>query len=77
VGATLKSVDSRGRIVLPAAWRREHLLGRRVLLRAKGNVLEIIPQTKVDLTAYFDAADVDIESDLADWHSFRKSIEKR
>ena len=64
-------------MVLPAAWRREHLRGRRVLLRTRGNVLEIIPKDRLDLMAYFDAADVDVKSDLAEWHLLRKVLEKR
>ncbi len=73
----LKEVDSQGRIVLPAAWRRKHLRGDKVLLRPKGDVLEVVPREKVDLTAYFDAAEADVKSDLADWHGVRKELQKR
>ena len=73
----LKEVDSQGRIVLPAAWRKKHLRGGKVLLRPRGDVLEVVPREKVDLTAYFDAAEADIKSDLSDWHSVRKELEKR
>ncbi|HTD80812.1 MAG TPA: AbrB/MazE/SpoVT family DNA-binding domain-containing protein [Thermoplasmata archaeon] len=73
----LKEVDPQGRIVLPADWRRKHLRGDKVLLRPKGDVLEIVPQDKVDLTAYFDAADVDVKSDLSDWHAVRRELRKR
>jgi len=73
----LKEVDPQGRIVLPADWRRKHLRGDKVLLRPKGDVLEIVPQDKVDLTAYFDAADVDVKSDLSDWHGVRRELRKR
>jgi AbrB family looped-hinge helix DNA binding protein len=72
----LKNVDRQGRIVLPAEWRKKHLRGGKVLLRSKGDVLEIVPQNRVDLTKYFDAADVDIKSDLSDWHSLRKGLRK-
>jgi len=73
----LKEVDSQGRIVLPAAWRKKHLRGGKVLLRPKGDVLEVVPRGKVDLTAYFDAAEADVKSDLADWHGVRKELQKR
>jgi bifunctional DNA-binding transcriptional regulator/antitoxin component of YhaV-PrlF toxin-antitoxin module len=73
----LKEVDSQGRIVLPAAWRKKHLRGDKVLLRPKGDVLEVVPRQKVDLTAYFDAVEVDVKSDLADWHGVRKELQKR
>jgi len=77
MGIFLKDVDRQGRIVLPAAWRREHLRGGKVLLRSKGDVLEIVPQDRVDLTKYFDAAEVDVDSDLSDWHSIRRELRKR
>jgi len=48
-----------------------------VLLRSKGDVLEIVPQDRVDLTKYFDAAEVDVDSDLSDWHSVRRELRKR
>jgi len=74
----VKEVDEQGRIVLPAAWRKRHLRGRRVLLRARNEVLEILPQEDVDLTAYFDAArKADIKADLADWRTVRRELRKR
>jgi len=75
--AVLKEVDEQGRIVIPASWRKKHLRGRKVLLRPKGDVIEILPQDRVDLTAYFDAAEADLRADLADWHSVRRELRKR
>ena len=48
-----------------------------MLVRPRGNVLEIIPQEDVDLTAYFDAAEVDLKADLSDWHAVRRELRKR
>jgi bifunctional DNA-binding transcriptional regulator/antitoxin component of YhaV-PrlF toxin-antitoxin module len=73
----LKGVDSQGRIVLPAAWRKKYLKGDKVLLRPKGDILEVVPREKVDLTAFFDAAEADVKSDLSDWHAVRKELQKR
>ncbi|HEX9341552.1 MAG TPA: AbrB/MazE/SpoVT family DNA-binding domain-containing protein [Thermoplasmata archaeon] len=73
----LKKVDRQGRIVLPARWRKKHLKGDKVLLRDRGDALEILPQEKVDLTAYFDAAEVDLKADLSDWHGVRRELRKR
>lgn len=74
----VKEVDSQGRIVLPAAWRKKHLRGRKVLLRAREEVLEIHPQEDVDLSAYFDAAKkVNVKADLADWHAVLRELRKR
>ncbi len=75
--AVLKEVDDQGRIVLPAAWRKKHLRGRKVLLRPKGGVLEIVPHKDVDLTAFFDRAEVEMSADLADWHGVRRELRKR
>lgn len=75
--AVLKKVDDQGRVVIPAAWRREHLRGDTVVLRSRGKVLEILPQDRVDLTAYFDAVRVDVKSDLTDWRGVRRDLRKR
>ena len=75
--AVLKEVDKQGRVVLPAAWRRKHLRGKKVLVREGEGRIEIIPQDEVDLTAYFDGPKVDIRSDLADWKGVRRELQKR
>jgi bifunctional DNA-binding transcriptional regulator/antitoxin component of YhaV-PrlF toxin-antitoxin module len=72
--AVVKKVDRRGRVVLPASWRREHVRGGTVLLLPRGDRMEILPQEAIDLTAYFDAAEVDVEADLADWHAVRRGL---
>lgn len=73
----VKKVDSQGRIVLPASWRKKHARGDLVLVRPKGDTLEILPRDAKDLTAYFDAAEVDLNGDLADWHGVRRELRKR
>lgn len=73
----LKRVDEQGRVVIPATWRREHLTGDTVLIRSRGEVLEILPQEKIDLTAFFDAAKVDLKADLSDWRAVRRRLRKR
>ncbi len=72
-----KEVDGQGRIAIRASWRKKHLRGNKVLLRPKGEALEIVSQDEVDLTAYFDAAEADIRSDLSDWHGVRRELRKR
>jgi len=74
--ATLKEVDSRGRLVLPAAWRRKHLHSSKVVLRVGEGIIEIVPHVEVDLTAYSDAAKVPVKSDLADWRRVRRDLRK-
>ncbi len=73
----VKVVDRQGHIVLPASWRKKHLRGGKVLLRPKGNILEVVPYDKVDLTAHFDSAVVDVKADLSDWHGVRRGLRKR
>ena len=73
----LKRIDAQGRIVVPASWRRKHVRGDRVLVRPRGDVLELIPQKEIDLTAYFDAAEVDLKADLSDWHAVQRELRKR
>jgi len=73
----LKKIDRQGRIVLPASWRKEHADRDLVLVRPKGEALEILPQKSGDLTAYFDAAEVDLDEDLANWHGVRRRLRKR
>jgi len=75
--AVLKKVDEQGRVVLPAPWRKKHLHGDTVLVRPRGEGLEILPQDAVDLTAYFDAVEIDLAADLSDWRSVRREIRKR
>ena len=75
--AVLKEIDGQGRIVIPAEWRRRWLRGNKVILRSRGEILEILPQEKVDLTAYFDRAEADIKSNLGDWHGVRRDLRKR
>ncbi len=75
--AVLKEVDPQGRVVLPASWRKKHLKGRKVLIRPKGEALEILPLGDVDLTAYFGAAEADLKADLSDWHGVRRELRKR
>ncbi len=77
VQAILKEIDEQGRIVIPAEWRKKWLRGNKVILRRRGEVLEILPYKEVDLTAFFDRAEVDIKTNLSDWHALRRELRKR
>ena len=74
--AILKEIDEQGRIVIPAEWRKKWLRRNKVILRRRGEVLEIVPCKEVDLTAFFDRAEVDTKADLSDWHSLRRELRK-
>ncbi len=75
--AVLKEIDKQGRIVIPAEWRKKWLRGNKVVLRNRGEVLEILPHEKVDLTAFFDRAEVDTRANLSDWHAVRRDLRKK
>lgn len=70
----IKSVDNQGRILLPKDWRDRYLKGKKAMLVYKGEVVEVRPFKKSDLTEYFDKVEVDLKSDLSDWHKVRKEL---
>jgi len=72
----IKKVDGQGRIVIPKQWREKYLKGRRVIMRIRGDVIEIMPERVFDLTRFFDSIEVDVRSDLADWHKVKKELRK-
>jgi len=39
-------------------------------------LVEIRPFTKFDLSKYFDRVEVDLKSDLSDWHKVRKELQR-
>lgn len=60
--------------MLPRDWRNRHLKGKKAIIVYKGDVVEIRPFTKSDLTKYFDKVEVDLKADLSDWHKVRKEL---
>ena len=70
----VKDVDEQGRIIIPKEWRRKLLKGKKVVMRLKEASIEITPYRQEDLTKFFDAALVDVTSNLEDWHALRKEL---
>jgi bifunctional DNA-binding transcriptional regulator/antitoxin component of YhaV-PrlF toxin-antitoxin module len=70
----ISAVDGRGRIVLPKAWRKKYLANKKVVMSTRGDTVRIEPLTVVDLTEYFDRLEVDVVSDLSDWHKVRREL---
>ena len=70
----IKSVDNQGRILLPKDWRNRYLKGKKAIVVYKGDLVEIRPFTKSDLTKFFDKVEVDVKADLSDWHKVRKEL---
>jgi hypothetical protein len=60
--------------LLPKDWRDRYLKGKKAMLVYKGEVVEVRPFKKSDLTEYFDKVEVDLKSDLSDWHKVRKEL---
>ena len=74
MGVEVKTVDNQGRIILPKNWRDRYLKGKKAIVSFKGDLIEIRPFTKADLTKYFDKVEVDLKADLSDWHKVRKEL---
>jgi bifunctional DNA-binding transcriptional regulator/antitoxin component of YhaV-PrlF toxin-antitoxin module len=72
----IKSIDNQGRILLPKNWRSRYLKGKKAIIVSKGDVVEVRPFTKADLTKYFDSVEVDLKSDLSEWHKVRKELRR-
>jgi len=72
----VKDVDSQGRVVIPKEWRDKYLKGGKAVLVLKEDLIEIRPLKRVSLTDYFDRVEVDIKSDLSDWHKVRKELRR-
>jgi bifunctional DNA-binding transcriptional regulator/antitoxin component of YhaV-PrlF toxin-antitoxin module len=72
----LKTVDNQGRILLPKEWRNRYLKGKKAIVMAKGDVVEIRPFARTDLTKYFDSVEADLKSDLSEWHKVRKELRR-
>jgi bifunctional DNA-binding transcriptional regulator/antitoxin component of YhaV-PrlF toxin-antitoxin module len=70
----VKTVDDQGRIILPKMWRDRYLKGKKAIVVFNGDIIEIRPFTKPDLTKYFDKVEVNLKSDLSDWHKVRKEL---
>ena len=72
----IKEIDRQGRIVIPKRWREEVLRGRRIIMVRRGSSIELRALEDIDLTEFFDSVEVDIKSDLSDWHSVRRELSR-
>jgi len=72
----IKEVDEQGRIIIPKKWRDEILRGDKVVLKLKDDSIEILPWSRFNLTDFFDSVEVDLKSNLADWHAVRRELRR-
>jgi bifunctional DNA-binding transcriptional regulator/antitoxin component of YhaV-PrlF toxin-antitoxin module len=72
----VKKVDSRGRLILPADWRKTEIRESLELyvIKRKG-YLKIIPKRRIDLTENFDKVDLGIGS-IGIWKEFKEKLHK-
>ena len=70
----MKKVDEHGRFILPADWREAELTeSREIYVIKRKGYLKLIPKRKVDLTEYFDKADLGVEV-IGSWKQFEKKF---
>ena len=69
----VKKLDAGGRVVIPSEWRRSWGSGS-VVLRRRGERVEISPLEAVPPSALFDSIPVADDVDFADPHSLRKGL---
>jgi len=73
--SVVKRVDAQGRIALPISWRKEWR-SRKVVLRRRGNRIEITPMEPHNPSDLFDSIEVPEDVDLSDPHTLGKGFMK-
>ena len=70
-----RRVDSQGRVSLPSEWRRTHLNQEgEVVIVNMGEELIIKAKKAQRLSEFFDSVDVELKSDLSDWHRVKTEL---
>ncbi|MCW4048821.1 MAG: AbrB/MazE/SpoVT family DNA-binding domain-containing protein [Candidatus Bathyarchaeota archaeon] len=70
-----RTVDTQGRVSLPAEWRKKHLTSNgKVTVTQKGNEIIIVPVNTKQISELFDSIPVNIQSDLSDWKKVKKEL---
>ncbi|MCW3999042.1 MAG: MraZ N-terminal domain containing protein [Candidatus Bathyarchaeota archaeon] len=71
-GVEVKKLDQQGRIILPADWRESEVNEtKEVYVVKRKGCLKLIPKRKVNLTEFFDKADLGVDS-IGNWTEFEK-----
>ncbi len=70
----VRKVDSQGRLILPSDWREDQLKGASevYVIKRKG-YLKIMPKRKIDLSKFFDKAELAVDA-INDWRDFERII---
>ncbi len=70
-----RTVDTQGRVSLPADWRKKHLKSNdRVIITQRGEEIIITPIKIQDITEFFDSVPIDLKSDLSYWKNLKKEL---
>ena len=70
-----RRVDSQGRVSLPSEWRRTHLNQEgEVVIVNMGEELIIKAKKAQRLSEFFDSVEVELKSDLSDWHRVKNEL---
>lgn len=72
--SVVKKVDPQGRVSIPVDWRRGWRSDR-VVLRRRGDSIEVTPLEAVLPSSLFDSIEVNDGVDFTDPHSLRKALE--
>ena len=72
----VRELDKQGRLVIPKEWRDKYIKGMKFVMKLDKGEIRVIPVETVNLTEYFDSIEVDLKSDLSDWHSIRKELRR-
>ncbi len=77
VEVEVKKVDSQGRLILPADWRKTQLKGvKEVYVIKREGYLRVVPKRRVDLTKFFDKAELTVDT-LGDWSDFERAFSEK
>jgi len=71
MGVEVKRVDQYGRIGLPKEWREKE-----VFMLEYPDHLKILPKEKVNLTKFFDIAEVEV-TEFAGYHKLKAEIARK
>ena len=77
VEVEVKKVDSQGTLILPADWREAQLKGANgvYVIKRKG-YLKVVPKQRIDLTKFFDKAELAVDA-IGDWDDFERVFSEK
>jgi len=76
MSVVVKEIDEQGRVVIPKEWRERLLKDSRVIMKLGERSIEVLPVSELNLANFINSIEVDVKSDLSDWHSVRRELRK-